>query len=165
MEIADKIQTLECLSEDPDFIDRRLAALVASKVHYHLESYDEALSFALGAEELFDVTERSEYVETIIGGYKNVEAVVWDLDAGSYFVQYVSNFSNYDSCHIVAKCIDSYTKKRATGDPAIQATIDPRQEEIVNRMFDRCFNDGQFKQAMGIAIETRRMDMFVKSIR
>ena len=76
MEIADKIQTLECLSEDPDFIDRRLAALVASKVHYHLESYDEALSFALGAEELFDVTERSEYVETIIGGYKNVEAVV-----------------------------------------------------------------------------------------
>ena len=70
MEIADKIQTLECLSEDPDFIDRRLAALVASKVHYHLESYDEALSFALGAEELFDVTERSEYVETIIGEYK-----------------------------------------------------------------------------------------------
>ena len=35
--------------------------------------YDEALSFALGAEELFDVTERSEYVETIIGGYKNRE--------------------------------------------------------------------------------------------
>ena len=69
MEIADKIQTLEMLSEDPDFADRRLAALVASKVHYHLESYDEALSFALGAEELFDVTERSEYVETIIGKY------------------------------------------------------------------------------------------------
>ena len=67
MEIADKIQTLEMLSEDPEFADRRLAALVASKVHYHLESYDEALSFALGAEELFDVTERSEYVETIIG--------------------------------------------------------------------------------------------------
>ena len=74
-------------------------------------------------------------------------------------------FLNHDSYHIAAKCIDSYTKKRATGDPAIQATIDPRQEEIVNRMFDRCFNDGQFKQAMGIAIETRRMDMFVKSIR
>merc|ERR1711994_551869 len=40
MEIADKIQTLEMLSEDTDFADRRLAALVASKVHYHLESYD-----------------------------------------------------------------------------------------------------------------------------
>ena len=72
MEIADKIQTLECLSEDPEFEDRRLAALVASKVHYHLESYDEALSFALGAEELFDVKERSEYVETIIGECGNI---------------------------------------------------------------------------------------------
>ena len=72
MEIADKIQTLEMLSEDTDFADRRLAALVASKVHYHLESYDEALSFALGAEELFDVTERSEYVETIIGKYQQI---------------------------------------------------------------------------------------------
>ena len=69
MEIADKIQTLECLSEDPEFEDRKLAALVASKVHYHLESYDEALSFALGAEDLFDVSKRSEYVETIIGKY------------------------------------------------------------------------------------------------
>ena len=163
MEIADKIQTLECLSEDPDFVDRRLAALVASKVHYHLESYDEALSFALGAEELFDVTERSEYVETIIGEYIKLETVVLDTEDGTCFLQCVSLFFNHD--HIAAKCIDSYTKKRATGDPVIQATIDPRQEEIVNRMFDRCFNDGQFKQAMGIAIETRRMDMFVKSIR
>ena len=67
--------------------------------------------------------------------------------------------------YISAKCIDSYTKKRASGDPVIQASIDARQEEIVNRMFARCFNDGQYKQAMGIAIETRRMDMFVDSIR
>ena len=67
--------------------------------------------------------------------------------------------------YYTAKCIDSYTKKRSSGDSSIIAAIDARQEEIVNRMFSRCFNDGQFKQAMGIAIETRRMDMFVGSIR
>ena len=64
-----------------------------------------------------------------------------------------------------AKCIDSYTKKRTAGDTSVEASVDARQEEIVNRMFQRCFNDGQFKQAMGIAIETKRMDMFVDSIR
>ena len=80
MEIADKIQTLECLSEDPDFPERKLAALVASKVHYHLESYDEALSFALGAEDLFDVTERSEYVETIIGMYLSRDRVIYQTE-------------------------------------------------------------------------------------
>ncbi len=37
------------------------------QVYYHLGSYDDALLYALGAEELFDVNERSEYVDTMIG--------------------------------------------------------------------------------------------------
>ncbi len=37
------------------------------QVHYHLGSYDDALFFALGAQELFDVNEKSEYVDTMIG--------------------------------------------------------------------------------------------------
>ena len=45
---------------------RQLAALVASKVYYHLESYEDSLSYALGAGPLFDVTHGSQYVETII---------------------------------------------------------------------------------------------------
>src|SRR5690606_23162383 len=43
--------------------------------------------------------------------------------------------------------------------------VDPRLEDIVNRMFQRCFDDSQFKQAIGIALETRRMDIFEKAIR
>ena len=31
-------------------------------------------------------------------------------------------------------------------------------------MFQRCLDDGQYKQAVGIAIETRRMDVFKKAI-
>lgn len=42
--------------------------------------------------------------------------------------------------------------------------IDQRLEDIVNRMFKRCFDDNQFKQAIGIAMETRRMDIFERSI-
>lgn len=69
------------------------------------------------------------------------------------------------NCHLsislfAAKCIDSYVQKRALGED-----VDARQEQIVNRMFNRCFSDGQYKQAMGIAIETKRMDMFVESIK
>lgn len=63
---------------------------------------------------------------------------------------------------ISAKCIDSYTQKKVSGNGE---EIDPRQESIVNQMFARCFRDGQFRQAMGIAIETRRMDIFVDSIK
>ena len=105
---------------------RQLAALVASKVYYHLGSYEDSLSFALGAETLFDVTQMSsQYVETII-----------------------------------AKCIDSYTAKRQKE----EENIDSRLEEIVNRMFERCFAHGQYRQALGIAIETRRLDVFKRAI-
>lgn len=45
-----------------------------------------------------------------------------------------------------------------------QKVIDSRLEAIVNRMFQRCFQDGQYKQAVGIALETRRMDIFETAI-
>jgi len=129
-EIANKdtLVRIEELSEDKAFPDHELASLVCSKVYYHLGAFDVALRFALGAGKLFDVNQRSEYVETII-----------------------------------AKCIDSYTQKKVSGEASEE--IDPRQEAIVNQMFDRCFRDGQFRQAMGIAIETHRMDIFVDSIK
>lgn len=37
------------------------------QVYYHLGAYDDSLTYALGAGDLFDVNGHSEYVETIIG--------------------------------------------------------------------------------------------------
>ena len=65
-EIADHIEALETLYEDQGFPERRLAALVTSKVYYHLGSFPDSLHYALGAEDLFDVNDASEYVRTII---------------------------------------------------------------------------------------------------
>ena len=124
-EIDDHLPRLETLYEDDSFNDKKLAALVASKVHFYLSSYDFALHYALRAEDLFDITEKSSYVQTIID-----------------------------------TCIDKYIAQKASGDN----TDMDRMEGIVDRMFDRCFADKQFKQALGIAIESHRMDMFVKSI-
>ena len=52
--------------ETPAFKHKELAALVASKVYYHLGEYDDALAFALGAGKLFDTTAKSDYVETVV---------------------------------------------------------------------------------------------------
>lgn len=61
-----------------------------------------------------------------------------------------------------AKCIDEYKEKRVLLEtlPAGEAgpTIDPRLEAIVDRMFQRCFVDGEYTQAVGIALECRRLD-------
>ncbi|XP_039296978.1 26S proteasome non-ATPase regulatory subunit 1 isoform X2 [Nilaparvata lugens] len=131
-EISEAIQKIEILHEDKSFQQHDLAALVASKVYYHLGSFSDSLQYALGAGNLFNVNSHSEYVDTII-----------------------------------AKCIDHYTELRIRNyenekDPQ---EIDPRLKAIVDRMFQRCLDDGQYKQALGLALETRRMDIFEKSIR
>ena len=89
MEIADSVGDMysfamgfanssrEVLYEDAKFPQRELAALVLSKVvclpfmtnfqvFFHLGEYEDALSFALGAGKLFDLSARTEFVETII---------------------------------------------------------------------------------------------------
>lgn len=59
--------TIEQLFEEPSFPNRELAALVASKIYYHLAVYEDALHFALRSGNLFDVCETSDYVCCIVG--------------------------------------------------------------------------------------------------
>lgn len=56
----------EILHEDKTFPQRELAALVVSKVYHHLGSFEDSLTYALGAGNLFDVMSNSEYVQTTI---------------------------------------------------------------------------------------------------
>eukprot|EP01114_Cavostelium_apophysatum_P007838 TRINITY_DN2003_c0_g1_i1.p1 TRINITY_DN2003_c0_g1~~TRINITY_DN2003_c0_g1_i1.p1 ORF type:complete len:963 (-),score=285.53 TRINITY_DN2003_c0_g1_i1:59-2947(-) len=132
-EIADSVDKIEILFENESFKGRELAALVASKVYYHLEQYSESMNFALGAGKLFDVSQSSEYVDTL-----------------------------------VAKCIDEYIRVRTAQaearQPSDAPSVDPRLEAVVLGMFDRCFHDRRFKQALGIAIETRRLDKIEQAI-
>lgn len=45
-----------------------------------------------------------------------------------------------------------------------EADIDERLVAIVERMFDRCMTDKQHRQAIGIALESRRIDRLEQSI-
>lgn len=56
----------EALYEDDSFPDRELAAIVASKVYYHLQEYNESMAFALGAGKYFNLDNAGEYEDTII---------------------------------------------------------------------------------------------------
>jgi 26S proteasome regulatory subunit N2 len=65
---------------------------------------------------------------------------------------------------ILAKCIDEYIRLRQLQANDAQVTIDSRLERIVEGMFERCFHDRRFKQALGIAVESRRLDKIEYSI-
>lgn len=129
-ELAGSVGDLAQLYERQDFPGRKMAALVACKVFYHLGGLGEAMYYALGAEELFDVTSKSEFVETLI-----------------------------------AKCIDEYVKLRVALSKDPETQIDPRLEAVVERMFDRCFSAGEYRPAIGIALQARRLDKLEYAIR
>jgi len=65
-EISDSIPKIEVLFEDQGFKSRELAALITSKVYYHLGELEESVNFALGAGPYFDISVPSEYTETLI---------------------------------------------------------------------------------------------------
>jgi 26S proteasome regulatory subunit N2 len=56
----------EALYEDDTFPERELAAIVASKVYYHLQEYNESMAFALGAGKYLKLSEAGEFEDTII---------------------------------------------------------------------------------------------------
>lgn len=64
-EIADKVDKLEQLYENESFKARELAALVVAKVYFQLGAIEESMNFALSAGNYFDITETTEFVETI----------------------------------------------------------------------------------------------------
>jgi hypothetical protein len=69
----------EALYEDESFPERGLAALVASKVYYHLQEYNESMVLALGAGKLFKLENGGEYEETIIGKLGTI-TIILNLD-------------------------------------------------------------------------------------
>lgn len=71
-EIANNLQELEDLYEDPLFEKRSLAALVISKVYYNLGDYDASVKYGLRAENDFDFEEKSQYIETIVSQCINI---------------------------------------------------------------------------------------------
>ncbi|KAJ2702652.1 proteasome regulatory particle base subunit, partial [Coemansia spiralis] len=125
-EISDAISRIEILYEDETFPHRQLAALVASKIYFHLGEFDDALGFAMGAGELFKLTETSAYVQTVVN-----------------------------------HAVDKYIELRSGADGA---EVDSRLVAVVERMFERCFATGEYVQVIGIAIETRRLDVLERAL-
>lgn len=125
----------ESLYESPDLpIDaRNSAALLASKVYYYLEEYDEALTFALGAGSAFQpdssIPGDDEYIETLICGRH----------------LYTHRLSPLSSA-FAAKAIDRYIEARAEEQPGTQAKVDPHLQDIIESIFSHCIRNGEYKQ-------------------
>lgn len=86
------------------------------------------------------------------------DALKFALEAGEHFrVQDTSEYAQT----LVATCIDKYTQSRRPQSPI---ACDPRIESIVESVLDRCYSEGSFKQALGVALESSRLDHVKRAI-
>ncbi|KOO53804.1 psmd1 [Chrysochromulina tobinii] len=141
-EISESLPDIESLYEDVDFPQRALAALVASKVYYYLGELGDALTYALGAGKLFNVDERSEYVETLLA--KAID---------EYCAQHVSRSEQ----QIKAEAGEASTEP--------EVVIDRRLSELVERMVESSIGRCHYQSVMGIALEARRLDIMERVMR
>ncbi|VDO51681.1 unnamed protein product [Haemonchus placei] len=133
-EVADCASFIEELSENKDFPARQKAALLASKVAFCLEDYENALNFALAADTHFKLTPRPK------------SKTVGDKDD-----EYVNK--------IIEIAIDSYKRIKNKAEK-----MDHRLEALINRIFQRNLEKNELLYVIGLALDTRRIDMVEKAI-
>jgi 26S proteasome regulatory subunit N2 len=198
-EVAGAINEIEALYEDESFPQRELAALVAAKVYYNLQEYNESMVFALGAGKLFDIDREGEFEDTIIS--KCVDTYIalsaqHKLDAPSKSAepdQLARSFSGtqangaastsgvlgspttpFSQSTLPSKSLLSRQESAVEFEPVHtnghatvpgQSTYSTLQRggrkqlhAIIERLFERCYQEGSYRQVVGIAIEARNLD-------
>ncbi|XP_068655723.1 26S proteasome non-ATPase regulatory subunit 1 homolog A-like [Aristolochia californica] len=91
------------------------------------------------------------------------DSLSYALGAGPLFD--ISGDSDYVHT-LLAKAIDEYAslKSKAAESNEEARNIDPRLEAIVEKMLEKCILDGKYHQAMGMAVECRRLDKLEEAI-
>ncbi|SCM08286.1 26S proteasome regulatory subunit RPN2, putative [Plasmodium chabaudi chabaudi] len=223
-ELADYIFKIEELCEDEEFSGRELANLVASKVYYHLEKYPEALKYALCAGKLFNINEKSQYIETMLAkciekyveirekDYEGVDpnstgrnnAINYSTNENGFSSSYTlnTNYNNidpeykkgknelntqnniedhnrniYDSYDYNGKGInangstknnnilfsrdnenDKVKEENNIFKDDLNNDINKKMEIFVDDMLEICIKNNSIKEALGVALDARRLD-------
>jgi len=146
-EISPFVVKIQALSEDPSFQGSQLAALVAARVLFHLGELDEALEYALIAGPLFDVTANSVFALTL---------------RAKCIDEYISRQVKRAEAAAAGTSVDMDGAGPSSAPvAAMNGTVEYSLEglqDVVERILDDCVVRGEVREALGVAIEARRLD-------
>ncbi|WEW59237.1 proteasome regulatory particle base subunit [Emydomyces testavorans] len=199
-EIAGSVGQIEALCEDESFPERNLASLVAAKVYYNLQEYNESTVFALGAGHLFDIENGGEFEETIIYTFVSISAMRKSgpsMDASgkprvntsfsqttngaaSTSAGLTSPITPFSQSTLPSKSLlsrpessvdsgyqrgDSDEVESSTEVPlVVQRGVQKQLQAVINRLFERCFQQKRYRQVIGIAVEAKNLDILRTAI-
>eukprot|EP00178_Gracilaria_changii_P017261 TRINITY_DN4934_c0_g1_i1.p1 TRINITY_DN4934_c0_g1~~TRINITY_DN4934_c0_g1_i1.p1 ORF type:complete len:1095 (-),score=205.03 TRINITY_DN4934_c0_g1_i1:3303-6587(-) len=138
-EISGAVVKIQELSEDDNFSERNLAAIVAAKVNFHLGSLDEALHYALSAGHLFDVDAESQFANTL---------------RARCIDEYIS----------MQKKREETENEDGEAGTANEHAYVAALQDVVERVLNGCIEKGEVHEAIGVAIEAHRLDKIEAAI-
>ncbi|THH33553.1 hypothetical protein EUX98_g656 [Antrodiella citrinella] len=128
-EISEQIELIESLYESPE----------VSK-----DAHDAAA--LLASKVYYYLGEYDEALSFALGA-----GTAFEAEAGNpLYVEYVET--------VISKAIDRYVSARKQ-EKETEGKLDPKLQIIIEGIFRKCIRDGEYKQAIGIALESRRFDV------
>ncbi|THW57429.1 26S proteasome regulatory complex, non-ATPase subcomplex, Rpn2/Psmd1 subunit [Aureobasidium pullulans] len=193
-EVSGSIGQIEALYEDESFPNRELAALVAAKVYYQLQEYNESMVFALGAGKLFRLDHQGEFEETIVAKCIDTYVALSALQnppAPSSSVPSASlNDSSLPTANGSANTTTPFSQSSAPPKSLLSREVDGVQADgaaagvagshpapnslspatqkslhgVIQRIFESCYQTGAYRHVVGIAIEARSRQVLKDAI-
>ncbi|KAJ7103629.1 armadillo-type protein [Mycena belliarum] len=90
------------------------------------------------------------------------EALSFALGAGPAFEAETRAYGSEEYVEtVLSKAIDRYIEVRAEEQMG-KDKVDPRLQTVIENIFARCIDEREYKQAIGIALESRRLDVIAR---
>ena len=153
-EILEQIDNIENLATEDEFQFQQLAAAVASKCFYHLEEYNYSLQYALKAGPYFDPEKNDEYETTIVG--KCIEAYIELNRREREHEQLTGGRAGGEG----GEGEEEEEEEEMGVDDELRQLLEMKDdlERIVSELLNKCYNSGNFHEALGIALEAQQIE-------
>eukprot|EP00762_Andalucia_godoyi_P001312 ANDGO_04815.mRNA.1 26S proteasome non-ATPase regulatory subunit 1 homolog B len=148
-EASDQLPLIESLADDPaiPIETRRLASLVAAKVYFHLGATSDALDASLRSGELF----------------RNAMVSSSAADSSRESTEFVSMVVGAAIDRYIAVRVKNWSQNAPSADQGSAA--DRALDVLIEDVFTQCYATGKLREALGIAVECRRLDHMEKAIK
>ncbi|KAJ7786208.1 D-isomer specific 2-hydroxyacid dehydrogenase [Mycena metata] len=91
------------------------------------------------------------------------EALSFALGAGPAFEAEARAYGSEEYVEtVLSKAIDRYIEVRSEEQTSKADKVDPRLQTVIENIFARCIDEREYRQAIGIALESRRLDVIAR---
>ncbi|CDW59194.1 hypothetical protein TTRE_0000752401 [Trichuris trichiura] len=133
-EISLLMEKIEEWAADSSFKGRKIASLIASKVHYYSGSDSDALIYALQAQDIISLEEQSDYVIAITSKALLVYTA-WRNENVEAFGELESRNLHEDLISFINKAFDCFIRSRRYYQ-TVGIAVDTRRNDVLKRILD-----------------------------